>query len=101
MKIDRTDLQKIIIDELWGYVENAKISGFKEMHGDDKELQSWIGEIQTVMEVEFSWFIISDGEAINDILDLVLKENMSHEVWEESALELEYQNGKWFIYFNS
>lgn len=40
MKIDRTDLQKIIIDELWGYVENAKISGFKEMHGDDKELQS-------------------------------------------------------------
>lgn len=53
------------------------------------------------MEVEFSWFIISDGEAINDILDLVLKENMSHEVWEESALELEYQNGKWFIYFNS
>ncbi len=32
MKIDRTNLQKMIIDELWGYVENAKISGFKEMH---------------------------------------------------------------------
>lgn len=71
------------------------------MHGDDKELQSGIGEIQTVMEVEFSWFIPSDGEGINSILDAVLKEYVSHEIWEESALELEYQNGKWFIYFNS
>lgn len=101
MKIDRTNLQKMIIDELWGYVENAKISGFKEMHWDDKELEASIGEIQTVMEVEFSWFITHDGEAINEILDGVLKEFVTTEVWEESSLELEYQNGKWFIYFNS
>ncbi len=53
------------------------------------------------MEVEFSWFITHDGEAINEILDGVLKEFVTTEVWEESSLELEYQNGKWFIYFNS